>query len=243
MVFSEGKNGLGESENNEKKRKWLVKRMKRYFPMKHFWVSNVDIKKQQSRKIACHIFHLSFPISPWAKMRRMSVSEEQYRFLERTRKLFHRIENALQPHEILSDTLWEDLKENLLAADISPATSLWLIQRLQQRVKEEEIHSGSQVSRILRQELIHLLGYPSPLRFSQQSPVTVMVVMGENGSGKTTSLAKLAYRLTHEGHTVLIAAADTSRSNDIDPLKAWDEQMNVPVIGCVANNLGERRWA
>jgi fused signal recognition particle receptor len=70
-----------------------------------------------------------------------------------------------------------------------------------------------------------------------------MVVMGENGSGKTTSLAKLAYRLTHEGHTVLIAAADTSRSNDIDPLKAWDEQMNVPVIGCVANNLGERRWA
>ncbi|HJT55263.1 MAG TPA: signal recognition particle-docking protein FtsY, partial [Ktedonobacteraceae bacterium] len=64
----------------------------------------------------------------------------------------------------------------------------------------------------------------------KQSPLTVILVIGVNGSGKTTSIAKMAYRLTREGHRVILAAADTFRAAAIDQLKVWGERINVPVI-------------
>src|SRR6202022_4189081 len=110
-----------------------------------------------------------------------------------------------------TDELWDELEESLLMADVGPSTSDWLIERLRQRVAEEHMHSGSQVQRAMREELAKLLGKSSPLRFSKQSPLTVILVIGVNGSGKTTSIAKMAYRLTREGHRVRLAAADTFR--------------------------------
>ena len=78
--------------------------------------------------------------------------------------------------------------------------------------------------------MVKLLGKSSPLRFSKQSPLTVILVIGVNGSGKTTSIAKMAYRLTKEGHKVVLAAADTFRAAAIDQLKVWGERVGVPVI-------------
>ncbi|HKV01714.1 MAG TPA: signal recognition particle-docking protein FtsY, partial [Ktedonobacteraceae bacterium] len=86
------------------------------------------------------------------------------------------------------------------------------------------------VQQALREELVALLGEPSPLRFSQQSPLTIILVIGVNGSGKTTTIAKLANRLTKEGHKVILAAADTFRAAAIDQLKVWGERVGVPVI-------------
>lgn len=158
------------------------------------------------------------------------MSEEYFRFLERTRKQFQQVGQNLQKQKTLSDTFWKDLEDQLVAIGIGIVTSRWCIQNLQRRVNEEEIHSGSQVYRVLRQELLGVLGHSSLLRFSQQSPVTVMVLLGINGSGKTTSLAKLAYRLIHEGHTVLVAGADTFDSNGADLFKTWSQQVNIPVM-------------
>src|SRR5258708_9402232 len=101
---------------------------------------------------------------------------------------------------------------------------------LRQRVAAENMRTGSQVQQALREELVALLGEPSPLRFSQQSPLTVILVIGVNGSGKTTTIAKLANRLTKEGHQVILAAADTFRAAAIDQLKVWGERVGVPVI-------------
>ena len=149
--------------------------------------------------------------------------------LSRTRQLFSRVGDAFRQPDI-TDDFWDELEETLISADVGPSTSTWLIERLHKRVAEERMHNTVQVQRALREELVALLGKPSSLRIAKQSALTVILVIGVNGSGKTTSIAKLAYRLTREGHKVILAAADTFRAAAIDQLKVWGERVGVPVI-------------
>jgi len=149
--------------------------------------------------------------------------------LSRTRKLFGRLGDTLKQDNI-TDELWDELEEALLSADVGPSTTTWLIERLHQRVEAEHMHTGSQVQQALREELVALLGKSAPLHFAKQSPITVILVIGVNGSGKTTSIAKMAYRLKKEGHNVILAAADTFRAAAIDQLKIWGDRVGVPVI-------------
>lgn len=162
-----------------------------------------------------------------------SVSEKGFNpfknSLSRTRRLFGRLGDTFKQDNI-TDELWDELEEALLSADVGPSTTTWLMDHLRQRVAAENMRTGSQVQQALREELVALLGEPSPLRFSQQSPLTVILVIGVNGSGKTTTIAKLANRLTKEGHRVILAAADTFRAAAIDQLKVWGERVGVPVI-------------
>ena len=149
--------------------------------------------------------------------------------LSRTRKIFGRIGDSFRQNDI-TDDLWDELEEGLIGADVGPSTSMWLMERLRQRATEEQMRTGNQVQQALREELVKLLGKPAPLQFSKQSPLTVILIIGVNGSGKTTSIAKMAYQLTREGHKVILAAADTFRAAAIEQLKVWGERINVPVI-------------
>lgn len=168
-----------------------------------------------------------------------SVSEQRFNpfknSLSRTRQLFSRMGDAFKQNDI-TDDLWDELEEALLGADVGPKTSTWLIERLQQRATDERMKTGAQVQRALREELTKLLGKPSSLRIATDSPLTVILVIGVNGSGKTTSIAKLAYRLTKENHKVMLAAADTFRAAAIDQLKVWGERVGVPVISQSPNS-------
>jgi fused signal recognition particle receptor len=155
---------------------------------------------------------------------------QRFGFLGRTRQLFARIGNTVQETDTITDSLWDELEEALLGADVGPSTTLWLIDRLRQRATSERLRTGSQVQQALREELSKLLGKPSALRFSHTSPLTVILVIGVNGSGKTTSIAKLAARLTKEGRKVILAAADTFRAAAIDQLQEWGRRIDVPVI-------------
>lgn len=161
------------------------------------------------------------------------MSEQRFNLfknsLGRTRQFFNKMGDAFKQNEI-TDELWDELEETLLGVDVGPHTSTWLIERLHKRVTEEHLRTGSQVQQALREELVKLLGKPSSLRFAKQSPLTVILVIGVNGSGKTTTIAKLAYRLTKEGHKVILAAGDTFRAAAIDQLKVWGERVGVPVI-------------
>ncbi len=158
------------------------------------------------------------------------VSEQRFGFLGRTRHLFSRLSNTVQETNTITDSLWDELEESLLGADVGPSTTLWLIDRLRQRADAEHMRSGTQVQQALHEELTKLLGKQSQIRFSEKSPVTVILVIGVNGSGKTTSIAKMAYRFKHEGHNVLLAAADTFRAAAIDQLQEWGRRIDVPVI-------------
>ena len=130
----------------------------------------------------------------------------------------------------ITDEMWDELEEALLMADVGPGTSLWLIDRLRERANDEQMRTTQQVQQALQEEMGSLLGKASPLRFAKQSPLTVILVIGVNGSGKTTSIGKMARRLTDEGHRVTLAAADTFRAAAIDQLKVWGERVGVPVI-------------
>lgn len=156
--------------------------------------------------------------------------EQRFGFLQRTRQMFSRINTTVEQNDTITDSLWDDLEEELLEADVGPSTTLWLMDRLRERAAEENMRTGAQVQRALREEMTNLLGKPSPLHFSKQSPLTVILVIGVNGSGKTTSIAKLAYRLSREGHKVLLAAGDTFRAAAIDQLEEWGRRIEVPVI-------------
>ncbi len=158
------------------------------------------------------------------------MPEQRFNFLSRTRQLFNRLGKNVQETDIITDELWDELEESLLGADVGPSTTMWLIDRLRERVAEEQMHAGSQVQRALREELVKLLGKPSPIRFSKQSPLTVILVIGVNGSGKTTSIAKMAHLLKNQGHKVILAAGDTFRAAAIDQIQEWGRRIDVPVI-------------
>jgi fused signal recognition particle receptor len=159
-----------------------------------------------------------------------AVSEPRLTFLSRTRQLFGRLGNLVQETDTITDSLWDELEESLLGADVGPSTTQWLIERLHQRISEERMHTGAQVQRALEEELAALLGKPAPLRFAKQSPLTVFLIIGVNGSGKTTSIAKLSSRLIQQGHKVILAAADTFRAGAIEQLQEWGRRLDVPVI-------------
>ena len=150
--------------------------------------------------------------------------------LTRTRNsVFGQITTLFGGGEI-DDELWEDLEALLIQADVGVETALDLIEKVQDRVKQDGVTKPLQAQEILKEEMQGLIdGYgPSPV--DQKRILTVILVVGVNGSGKTTSIAKLAKYYQQQGKKVMLAAADTFRAAAIDQLKIWGERVDTPVI-------------
>ncbi|MFA7406225.1 MAG: signal recognition particle-docking protein FtsY [Anaerolineaceae bacterium] len=148
--------------------------------------------------------------------------------LEKTRKVaFGRIANFLGTSE-LDDETWEDLESLLIQADLGVETTLDVIDALKQKVRDEGLTTTGELDQALKDELIARLEAPVLPDFSHKP--TVIILIGVNGSGKTTSAAKLARRFQDEGKSALLVAADTYRAAAIDQLKVWAERVNVPMI-------------
>jgi fused signal recognition particle receptor len=129
----------------------------------------------------------------------------------------------------VDEAVWEELEELLIAADVGVGTTEKLIGKVRERAAAEKL-DGSQVGAAIRQEMVAILTVPPrPVKDNTQPP-RVYLVVGVNGSGKTTSIAKLAYRFKKEGRSVLLAAADTFRAAAIDQLKKQAERVGVDVI-------------
>ena len=132
---------------------------------------------------------------------------------------------------ILSDELWDELEELLISADVGVNTSGKLIERLKQRVKREKIKETSVVRTALKEEMVSMLMVGGgELLPPTDGKIGVVLVVGVNGVGKTTSIAKLAYSVKEQGKRVLLVAGDTFRAAAIDQLKVWGERIKVPVI-------------
>jgi len=128
-----------------------------------------------------------------------------------------------------TEEIWDELEELLVLADVGVETTKKLIDRVRQRVKLDKLTQASQLRAALKEEMINLLNIP-PKPINADSLPQVILVVGVNGSGKTTSIAKLAYGLTSEGKRVILAAADTFRAAAIDQLKYWGEKTDAEVI-------------
>jgi fused signal recognition particle receptor len=131
----------------------------------------------------------------------------------------------------VEDTVWDELEELLIAADVGVATTQKLIEMVKQRVKTEKLNEAAQVRAVLEEEMVSLLTVESrAAAVSNSVSLYAILVVGVNGSGKTTSIAKLAYNLKNEGKKVVLAAADTFRAAAIDQLKRWGERIGLEVV-------------
>jgi fused signal recognition particle receptor len=149
--------------------------------------------------------------------------------LTRTRNVvFSRIAGMLQATQV-TDTTWDELEELLIQADVGVETTLHLVDRLRRRARDEAILRSDVLQAALWEELRALLPDPPPLNLGDR-PLDVVLIVGVNGSGKTTSIAKLAHRFQQQGRRVLLAAADTYRAAAMDQLSIWAQRAGVDIV-------------
>jgi fused signal recognition particle receptor len=150
--------------------------------------------------------------------------------LAKTRQgFFGRIGTIFQANEVTDDT-WDELEEILIQADLGINTATGLVERLRARVQRERLKRVEDVRDALKDELESLLAHPPLTTLEEPRMLTVVLIVGVNGSGKTTSIAKLAKYYKARGKRVILAAADTFRAAAIDQLKIWGERTGVEVI-------------
>jgi len=149
--------------------------------------------------------------------------------VERTREgAFGRI-SGLFKQQIITDETWEELEELLIQADVGPATALTLVEGARSEVEREEMRTPVEAETSVRRQMVAILGHEHE-DLASMPPGTVLLLVGVNGSGKTTTTAKLATYLEENGRSVLLAAADTFRAAAIDQLKTWGERVHAPVV-------------
>jgi fused signal recognition particle receptor len=151
--------------------------------------------------------------------------------LSKTREsFFGRLSQMLTGGTEIDDDTWDDIEAILIQSDLGVETTTKIMSEVRATVEAKGLRRTEQVQKVLKESLKQLLKNPPPINTSGR-PLSVILIVGVNGSGKTTSIAKLAYRFsTLNRRKVLLAAADTFRAAAIDQLKMWGERLNVPVI-------------
>ena len=150
--------------------------------------------------------------------------------LEKTKKnIFGGIESVLGGFTKIDDDLFDELEEALIMADLGVDTTLKVIENLKKRVKKEHAEDPALITGMLQDEIAEILVEGAEVEFKIVPP-TVILVIGVNGVGKTTTIGKLAANYKAEGKSVMLAAADTFRAAAIDQLKIWGERSGVDVI-------------
>jgi len=150
--------------------------------------------------------------------------------LSRTRRsVFGQIVNVLGAGEI-TDESWDELEALLVQADMGVPTTLEVIDAVREQVDREGLHTTEELVGALKDELRSLLTEPPVFELEEPRQLTVVMVVGVNGSGKTTSIGKLALRYKKLGRKVMLAAGDTFRAAAIDQLKVWSDRADVPMV-------------
>jgi len=156
--------------------------------------------------------------------------------LEKTKEsVFSKISKALIGKSKVDDEVLDNLEEILVTSDVGVATTLKIIERIEQRVSKEKYLGASELNSILKQEIAALLeendkGAIAGFDFEKGKEPYVIMVVGVNGVGKTTTIGKLAYQFKQSGKSVIIGAADTFRAAAVDQIKIWSERVDVPLI-------------
>jgi len=156
--------------------------------------------------------------------------------LEKTKtSFFSKITKAIAGKDTVDEEVLDDLENALVSADVGIDTTVAIIERIEARVKKDKYVGTQQLNDILQEEMMHILenspghdheGFNLP---ADKKPYVVLVV-GVNGVGKTTTIGKLAYNYTKNNKAVLLGAADTFRAAAVDQLTIWSERTGVPIV-------------
>ncbi|MBI2957961.1 MAG: signal recognition particle-docking protein FtsY [Chloroflexi bacterium] len=149
--------------------------------------------------------------------------------LKRTRESWFNKVTGLFDRPSITEELWDELEELLISADVGVATTEKLVTRVKQKAQADRLRDAGQVRIALKEEMAGILKAAPAMRVRQDG-ARVTLVVGVNGSGKTTSIAKLANLHRGRGCSVLLAAADTFRSAAISQLQTWGARIGVEVI-------------
>ncbi len=165
----------------------------------------------------------------------LKVVERFEKGLKRTREGVFMKVVRLFDRATVEEGLWEELEELLISADVGVNTTAKLIEKVRDRVREERLREGPEVRSALKEEMVAMLRLDAlrqatqPISLAPSGP-TVILAVGVNGTGKTLSIAKLAYSFKEQGKRVILAAADTFRAAAIDQLKILGQRVGVDVI-------------
>ena len=139
-----------------------------------------------------------------------------------------KIEGLLKRFSKIDEELFEELEETLIMCDIGVNTSVKICDELRDRVKKENVKDPEMIRDMLKEVIAEMLGEDQPLDMS--TTPSVILVIGVNGVGKTTTIGKLSYTLHQQGKKVIVAAADTFRAAAIDQLEVWTQRAGVDII-------------
>ena len=148
---------------------------------------------------------------------------------------FQKLAKSIVGKSTVDDAVLDDLEETLITSDVGVDTTLKIIDHLQERIRRDKYISTSELNNILRAEVAQLLQQPQsqfPATFDAPLPKKpyVILVVGVNGVGKTTTIAKLAYQYKLAGRQVMLGAADTFRAAAVEQLMTWAERVEVPIV-------------
>ncbi len=167
----------------------------------------------------------------------MSFFNKLKKSLTKTRQhLTHQVGRLLSSSAQLDESFFEELEEILLTADVGVKTSIGIVERLQQEVKIKRITDPVVLGGLLQEEVAGMLGKEGTDLLWSPTPPTVILVVGVNGVGKTTTIGKLACSLGQEGKKVLLAAADTFRAAATEQLAIWAERSGAGIISHQINS-------
>src|SRR5690554_5563217 len=157
------------------------------------------------------------------------------RGLEKTKTgFFSKITKAVVGKTTVDDEVLDNLEEILVTSDVGVSTTLKIIERIEKRVARDKYLNADELNTILKEEIQALLAENNSsdfenFEYGDHKPYVIMVV-GVNGVGKTTTIGKLAHQLKQAGNRVVLGAADTFRAAAVDQLKLWGARVDVPVI-------------
>lgn len=156
--------------------------------------------------------------------------------LEKTKEsVFQKLSRAIVGKSKVDDEVLDNLEEVLISSDVGVDTTLRIIRRIEERVERDKYINTEELNRILKEEIVALLNenqvddYESFNLPENNNPYVIMVV-GVNGVGKTTTIGKLAHKFKEAGKSVMLGAADTFRAAAVDQLTIWAERVGVPIV-------------
>lgn len=156
--------------------------------------------------------------------------------LEKTKTtFFSKLTKAIAGKSKVDDEVLDNLEEILVSSDVGVETTLKIIKRIEARVSNDKYLGTEELNQILREEIASLLsetksGEESEFKVPTNKKPYVIMVVGVNGVGKTTTIGKLAYQFKKAGYKVVLGAADTFRAAAIDQLQIWADRVNVPIV-------------
>ena len=163
-------------------------------------------------------------------MGKISLFERLKTGLAKTRDVLTMDLNDLFSKKIIDKELYDKLEELLISADMGPQFTYDLIDDVKKRVSRNDLQNAGQIKKLMQEQMIAILQkIDKPLTIPKGQPFIIMTI-GVNGSGKTTTIGKLANSLKSSGHEVMLVAADTFRAAAIEQLEVWGSRVGAPVI-------------